>query len=354
MGIIEEMLLPSERVWTAVYVENKTEHYEIRTDNDSELGYHLLWHDTAPLGSTLSDFLYCDLSDLNDALTDAETAVSILVKNEISETSRMVQKVKLVTAARKLIHKNLFLLPFATAMFRLTVDPVKKSDLRTLRKLAERYKGWQTFFELLALEVFSADADIDRSVRYMEQRYGESYAFYPDLKYSEVSVEPIQRIQTKDGLRYYQNDLQHWFSVEPYFVAEVLNTEDADQFFYFMISKYLRAQLRMRSCKYCGRYFVLRKNYNYEYCDRPIEGSIHTCKEMGAMKLYDRRKNEDPAVRAYKRSYKTHYARIGYGRMTRDEFDVWSKLARALRDKCIAGELSLEEFDAWLESDPVR
>ena len=354
MNIIEETLLPSGHVWTAVYVENRTEHFEIRTDDESELGYRLLWHETAPLGSSAANFIYLDLSILRGTLTEATATVSVLAQNGISETTRMVQKIKLVTLARKLIHENLFFLPFASELFRLTLDPVKKSDLRALRKLAERNKYWQSMFELLALEVFSAEADVDRPRRYMEQRYGESYEFYPDLRYGEVSMEPIQRIQTESGLRYFTNDLQHWFSMEPYFIAEVLNTEDAEQFFCFMISRYLNAQLRMRACKYCGRYFVLRGKSMQEYCDRPIQGSIHTCKEMGAMKLYDRRKNEDPAVRVYKRSYKTHYARIRYGIITKEEFDAWSRYARLLRDQCMAGELSLEDFDAWLESDPVR
>ena len=52
-----------------------------------------------------------------------------------------------------------------------------------------------------------------------------------------------------------------------------------------------------------------------------------------------------------KRSYKAHNARIRYGLMTREEFQAWSKEARQKRDRCVAGELSLEEFVAWLDSD---
>lgn len=37
--------------------------------------------------------------------------------------------------------------------------------------------------------------------------------------------------------------------------------------------------------------------------------------------------------------------------MTREEFQEWSQEARQNRDRCVAGELSLEEFVAWLDSD---
>ena len=60
---------------------------------------------------------------------------------------------------------------------------------------------------------------------------------------------------------------------------------------------------------------------------------------------------ENPAIREYKRSYKTHNARIRYGLMTREEFTAWSVEAREKRDKCVAGDLPMEEFVAWLNSD---
>ena len=113
----------------------------------------------------------------------------------------------------------------------------------------------------------------------------------------------------------------------------------------------IRENLRYRKCKFCGRYFGVVRNYKSEYCDRLIDGSTKTCKDSGALRLYEKRKLENPAVKEYKRSYKAHNARIRYGLMTREEFQAWSKEARQNRDRCVAGELSLEEFVAWLDSD---
>ena len=119
----------------------------------------------------------------------------------------------------------------------------------------------------------------------------------------------------------------------------------------FILAEYIRHNLRFRTCKFCGRYFGIMGNTRSEFCDRLIDGSTKTCKEMGSLRLYEKRKMEDPAIREYKRSYKAHNARIRYGIMTREEFNAWSQEARRRRDNCVAGKLPLEEFVAWLDSD---
>ena len=40
---------------------------------------------------------------------------------------------------------------------------------------------------------------------------------------------------------------------------------------------------------------------------------------------------------------------IKAGRITKDEFYAWSEKARAKRDECDAGKLTLEEFEVWLK-----
>lgn len=43
-------------------------------------------------------------------------------------------------------------------------------------------------------------------------------------------------------------------------------------------------------------------NTRLEFCDRLIDGSTKTCKEMGSLRLYEKRKLEEPAIKEYKRS----------------------------------------------------
>ena len=85
-----------------------------------------------------------------------------------------------------------------------------------------------------------------------------------------------------------------------------------------------------------------------------ISGSEKTCKEMGSVRLYEKKIFSEPAIKEYKRSYKAHNARIRYGLMTREEFDKWAAEAREKRDACVAGKLPLEGFVAWLDSDKQR
>ena len=176
-------------------------------------------------------------------------------------------------------------------------------------------------------------APISRRLDSFEQTYGITMkganGFFP---YDDVLNEERR------------NDFQE-------FSAETLNTEEPNDFVQFILAEYIRRNLRFRICKFCGRYFGIMGNTRAEFCDRLIDGSTKTCKEMGSLRLYEKRKMEDPAIREYKRSYKAHNARIRYGIMTREEFNAWSQEARRRRDDCVAGKLPLEEFVAWLDSD---
>ena len=53
-------------------------------------------------------------------------------------------------------------------------------------------------------------------------------------------------------------------------------------------------------------------------------------------------------MKEYNKAYKTRFARIKYKKITKEEFQAWAEVARAERDKCIAGEIALEQFKAWL------
>ena len=134
----------------------------------------------------------------------------------------------------------------------------------------------------------------------------------------------------------------------------MLNTERVSDLICFLLCRYLEANLRFHACKFCGKLFGVTGNYKQEYCSRVIPGSEKTCKEMGSVRLYEKKIFSEPAIKEYKRSYKAHNARIRYGLMTREEFDKWAAEAREKRDACVAGKLSLEDFVAWLDSDKQR
>lgn len=134
----------------------------------------------------------------------------------------------------------------------------------------------------------------------------------------------------------------------------MLRTTDSEECYNFLLYHMLKNNRRYRICKYCNRLFPVRPQSKVEYCDRPIGEGDKRCIDVGASRRYEKKAADIPAMREYQRSYKAHNARIRYGRMTREEFTVWAEEARAKREQCQAGVLSLEDFVAWLDSDKMK
>ncbi len=133
-------------------------------------------------------------------------------------------------------------------------------------------------------------------------------------------------------------------------LAEVLYPETVTDLYCYLKSIYLRREVRFKPCKHCGRYFVITGNGGAEYCNRLIPGSSRTCRQIGAVRIYQCRQLENPAVKLFTKSYKTHNARVRYGTLTHEQFAEWSKEARAKRDECVSGKLSLEDLREWLDN----
>ena len=109
------------------------------------------------------------------------------------------------------------------------------------------------------------------------------------------------------------------------------------------------ADVRIKRCKNCGRYFVVGKT-NVEYCDRIAAGETKPCSEIGKSRTYEKRLIGGESVMAvYRKAYKTHYARIRSGNMTRDEFNAWKNEATGKREDVEAGRLDFNEYTLWLK-----
>ncbi|MCL5935777.1 MAG: DUF6076 domain-containing protein [Firmicutes bacterium] len=101
-------------------------------------------------------------------------------------------------------------------------------------------------------------------------------------------------------------------------------------------------------------YFALTGHINTEYCDRPFDSTGRTCKEIGALRIWEKKKVENPALKAYSKAYKKGFAWIEYGKITKEAFYEWSEQAREMRELCLKGSIALEEFRTWLDGMCVR
>jgi len=317
---------------------------------DKTLGSRMTYLDQA------QDLGQC-LIDLYD--TDFYDAYCVL-----SEINKLVQTKKNESAWRKLLELSLPL---------CKVHPFFGLLVTDLSKLESAYAHGQDADAALVLsfandfEAIVSDAkalierclddryqpDYSTAERYREAHY-DALLRFDDMRYGELATEEVML----DGPAY--NSAYHC-SVELLrergirtALREVLYPNTVRDLYNYLKAYCLRLPLPIHKCKNCGRYFVMTGNITQDYCTRLMEGSEKTCKEMGSVRLYEKKIFSEPAIKEYKRSYKAHNARIRYGLMTREEFDKWSAEAREKRDACVAGKLSFEDFVAWLDSDKQR
>ena len=111
----------------------------------------------------------------------------------------------------------------------------------------------------------------------------------------------------------------------------------------------IQAEKRIKRCKNCGRYFVVDKS-NMEYCDRIAAGETKPCSEIGKSRTYEQKiAKGGTAMALYRKAYKTHFARIRSGTMTREQFDAWKDEATAKRLDVETGILDMDEYATWLK-----
>ncbi len=115
-------------------------------------------------------------------------------------------------------------------------------------------------------------------------------------------------------------------------------------------SKMLETNIRFKKCKRCGRYFVVKGNYNTNYCDRIENGSRYTCQELAATENYKAKLANNKALSIYNKYYKRYRARVKVNQIKEPDFKDWKLKALVKRNDCDNGTISPEEYEAWNES----
>lgn len=323
---------PERHIWVAAFQDGKTEYVQLRTESvDPQFESIPFLGTEQPIGYAIATFLDVDLEALK------EQAASL---DENTDRDSMEE------IATNWMRESTLLAPLtAKAM---------SGRASELEQMIEEYADLQPKLKQVAVECFDTTQTEGMAVRYLELRQ-ERKEIYPKLQYGPVTLQYASVHDHEDAL---SEDVasaakvngEQFFSV----VSEVLSTESVEDLVGFLLSTYLRKNVRFRKCKYCGRYFPITGRSISEYCDRLIEGSTKTCKQMGYVRLYDKQAQDDPVIREYKRSYKAHNARVRRGQMSREEFNAWAEEARRQRELALELQLTLEEFKAWLDRDKQK
>ena len=116
-------------------------------------------------------------------------------------------------------------------------------------------------------------------------------------------------------------------------------------FFYEDFFRGLREHYLPKRCSNCGKWFLLDAGIYSDYCELPLANdATKTCRMVSARKKYDTKCKEDPIWNIYNKAYKAHYARIAKKKMTKAEFEAWSRYAVELREQAERNEVSFEEY----------
>ena len=132
----------------------------------------------------------------------------------------------------------------------------------------------------------------------------------------------------------------------------VCNT--VEQMLVLEFEKMLELDIKIKKCRNCGQYFVLKGNYKTDFCDLVPAGETRTCQVIGAMNNYQRKMADSPALQIYNKYYKRYFARSKTGAISEEEFQEWKEQAVLKREQCLCGieqgGISEDDFIAWLEN----
>lgn len=123
---------------------------------------------------------------------------------------------------------------------------------------------------------------------------------------------------------------------------------------YFEFMKLINKGIFVQKCKNCNKYFIKKSRADTLYCDREVDETGKTCKDVGAMNTYKKNTKNNPIIKIYQKHYKKNYARTKYKseskKMSNHDFEKWSNDAMIMRDKAKIGQITYDEFKNWLEN----
>lgn len=118
----------------------------------------------------------------------------------------------------------------------------------------------------------------------------------------------------------------------------------------FEFTKMLEQDIRFRKCKRCGKCFIMKGNYNTNYCDRITEGETRNCQDIMTLENYKKKVADNAAIKIYNKYYKRYSARVKAHTILEKDFKKWKYEAMTKRNDCMDGKLTEDDFIIWMES----
>ena len=103
-------------------------------------------------------------------------------------------------------------------------------------------------------------------------------------------------------------------------------------------------------CCCCMNYFIPLGRSDTIYCDRINSEYDAPCSKIGPQVMAQEKREHDPITRIYHRAYKRMHQRMTEEYNTFEEYDAWYQEARRQKACCEKGEITLKEFENWIDA----
>ena len=103
--------------------------------------------------------------------------------------------------------------------------------------------------------------------------------------------------------------------------------------------KMIELNIKVKKCRNCGQYFVLKGDYSTDYCNRIHPGEKFTCKKIAAVKARKEKLNSNPILKEYEKAYKRNYAKCINKSINKEDFCAWVDESTAKR------KIAVEQYE---------
>lgn len=237
--------------------------------------------------------------------------------------------------------------------------PLVNVSVSFMNEIAKLYQVLAKYSEDLAsmIEFAFDDAGKYASLSAKQGFYLMQISKYAPFEGSKALYESIgieRRI-----LDHTELDYERYEEITPDLIREVENYDlNAYTFFHsidiralvFLEYEFMCTHnLTIRKCENCGRYFLPFSKVSL-FCDRPVEGTDKTCKDIGAMIKYNEKVNADQAKKLFRRINNTYQMRCKRAPKVypHAKYEDWRDKARTLLKEVEKGALSVSEFEAQI------
>ncbi|MEG1351445.1 MAG: DUF6076 domain-containing protein [Oscillospiraceae bacterium] len=312
------------------------------------------------LGEGLFDFCYADFDFQKGEqhFLDGVGRLSTLPQThtEIEELSRRIDFMKTMAVISPLAYSSIYTAAFPPLLKELTVEAF--DDYIGYLKLLQR--------EFLSLLEFCFDESFYPEVlggKLPLERFG-IYCDIFDRPTLWTSTEQLfvtinhadQRNLKKIALTKQHKEFAEAFGVDLRTLETLCAIPHSGEISYqcssllsmlqLEFSKLMESGLRLRKCQYCGKYFILKGNYNGQNCDRITENNM-TCQQLAAAKKHKEKTANKVPWKIYNKYYKRYFARNKVGTISDNDFKRWQYRATAMRDECLETTTQTEDFLVW-------